>query len=106
MMVLQLLTACPPPSVLPTQWGSLLEEKMPALPSWGLSLNCRYSRGAAGITKSTGPGVQLFLAHWQLVLNKHFLLNESQHWGPDSPGRSGEGAGPSLPPSAPISPHE
>lgn len=86
-MVLQRLPACPPPSVLPTQWGSLLEEKMLALPSRGLKLNCRHSRGAAGIPKSTGPGVQRFLAHWPSVLNKHFLLNESQHWGPDSSGQ-------------------
>lgn len=74
MVVLQLLKACPPPSVLPPSGDSLPGEA----PELSLSLNCTHSRGATGIMKSTGPGVP-WLARWQWVLNKHFLLNESQN---------------------------
>lgn len=77
MVVLQLLKACPPPSVLPTQWGQSPGEDSSS-PELSLSLNCTHSKGATGIMKSTGPGVP-WLAHWQWVLNKHFLLNESQN---------------------------
>lgn len=52
--------------------------------------------------KSTGPGVQWFLVHWQWVLNKCFLLNELQYLGSSLPWA--EGAGRSLPLSASISP--
>lgn len=56
MVVLQLLKACPPPSVLPTQWGQSPGEDSSS-PELGLSLKCTHSREATGIMKSTGPGV-------------------------------------------------
>lgn len=52
--------------------------------------------------KTTGPGVQWFLVHWQWVLNKCFLLNGLQDLESSLPWP--EGAGSSLPPSTSISP--